>query len=77
MFHLSGECKQLLEVAMDWTAKKKKALYYPGSCYILNEEQPVNRMLAVIIAAAYLDIFGFFSVQLTKTKLLDKMDAKN
>lgn len=33
-------------------------------------------MLAVIAAAVYLDIFGFFFVQLAKTKLQDRMDVK-
>lgn len=33
-------------------------------------------MLAVIAAAVYLDIFGFFFVQLVKTKLEDEMDVK-
>lgn len=58
------------------SCEKKKKICYPGFCYILNEKHPVNGMLAVIAAAVYLDIFGFFFVQLAKTKLQDRMDVK-
>lgn len=69
--------KQLWKIATDSPAsqKRKETLLLSRILLLLNEAHPVSRKLTVRGVAVYLYVFGFFSVQLTKTKLWYEMDG--